>query len=253
MGAFEAAFVTGASSGLGRAIAIELARRGTTVHVSARREGELLETVREIERVGGRGHAHVVDVTDRAALDAAVREADDRAALDLVVAGAGISESGLEDEDRVDRARAILEVNLLGAIATIEAGIERLGARDHGTIACLSSLAGLRGLPGAAPYCASKAGLSTYVEARRIDLRGTGIRLVDVQPGFVRTALTARNRFPMPFLMDAEVAGRRTVEGLERGRAVVRYPRRFAWPFAALARTTPRSLWRAALARGDGS
>lgn len=248
MKSFRKALVTGASSGLGRAICEELAARGAEVIACARRV-QLLETlVDDLEARGARARAVALDVTSPAAVREAIARAGDDGPLDLVLAGAGVAEHSIQGERRADRTHQLLDVNLAGAVTTIEAGIEALGEAG-GTVGVLSSLAGTRGLPGAAAYCASKAAISTYLEARQIELSGHPVRLVDVQPGFVRTPMTAPNRFPMPFLMDVETAARRTVDGLEAGHAVVRYPRRLAWPLRAIAWSAPRGLWRRLLAR----
>ncbi len=250
MPSFQKALVTGASSGLGRAICEELSARGAEVIACARR-GPLLEAlVRDLEARGGRARAVELDVTSSAAVREAVLRAGEDGPLDLVLAGAGVAEHSIQGERRADRTHQLLDVNLAGAVSTIEAGIEALMHRG-GTVGVLSSLAGTRGLPGAAAYCASKAAVSTYVEARQVELSGRPVRLVDVQPGFVRTPMTAPNRFPMPFLMDVEAAARRTVDGLEAGHAVVRYPRRLAWPLRAIASSAPRGVWRRLLARKE--
>ena len=243
---FREAFVTGASSGIGRAVSLELARRGAFVHVFARRAHDLDALVDEIRAEGGDAHALPGDVTDLASVTRAVDEADARteSGLDLVLAGAGVAESSVRDADPTRTAHTVFEVNLTGAAATLEAGIRVMRPRGHGTVAVLSSLAAARGLPGAAAYCASKSAISAYSESTRIDLRGTGIAVVDVRPGFVRTPMTAPNRFPMPFLMDADSAARRALDGIERGCAVVRFPRRLAWPLELAARILPGPAWR---------
>jgi len=248
MKTFRKALVTGASSGLGRAICRELCARDVEIVACARRGDLLDDLVEELQAAGGAASAVSLDVT----APAAVREAITRAAtggLDLVVAGAGVAEHSVEGPDRATRTRRLLDVNLLGAITTVEAGIEAMAERG-GTVGVLSSLAGTRGLPGAAAYCASKSAISTYIEARQVELAERPIRLVDVQPGFVRTPMTAPNRFPMPFLMDVEVAARRTVDGLMAGHAVVTYPRRLGWPLRLIAKIAPRALWRRLLTRG---
>ena len=245
---FRKALVTGASSGLGRAICRELAARGVEVVACARRGDKLEDLVRELEAAGARASSLRLDVTSHEAVRGAIASAGAEGPLDLVVAGAGVAEHSIEAPDRAARTRQLLEVNLLGAVTTIEAGIEAM-AGAGGTVGVLSSLAGTRGLPGAAAYCASKAAIIAYIEARQIELSGHPVRLVDVQPGFVRTPMTAPNEFPMPLLMEVDVAARRTVDGLEAGRAVVSYPRRLAWPLRVVARSAPRGLWRRLLAR----
>lgn len=241
------ALVTGASSGLGRAIALELSRRGFAVHLVARRADALRGALDEVTRGGGAAVAHPCDVTEPADLRAAIAEAERAApsgALDIVVAGAGVAENGLADLPEAERAGRVIDVNLRAAIETLEAAAPAMVARGHGALVAITSLAGVRGLAGAASYCASKAGLSAYLESRAIDLRARAVRVVDVQPGFVRTPMTDRNRFRMPFLMEADVAARRTVDGILAGRRVVHYPRRLAVPLKLAAALCPHAVWR---------
>ncbi len=248
MKSFRKALVTGASSGLGRAICKELATRGTEIVACARRDDLLEDLVRELEALGANARALRLDVTVPEAVWDAVASAGADGPLDLVVAGAGVAEHSVEAPDRATRTHRLLDVNLAGAVSTMEAAIKAFPPAG-GTVGVLSSLAGTRGIPGAAAYCASKAAISTYIEARQVELSGQPIQLVDIRPGFVRTPMTAPNRFPMPFLMDVDVAARRTVDGLEAGRAVVSYPRRLAWPLRLVARGAPRGLWRRLFAR----
>lgn len=241
---FHRALVTGASSGIGRALAVELGRRGAHVHLVARRAAALEETLSAVRAAGGEGVVLAGDVTDAPWLEDALARADERHGLDLVIAGAGVAENSMDDPRRAVRTAAVFELNLLAAARTLEAALPPMRARGRGTLCGISSLAGYRGMGTAAAYCASKAGLSAWLEGLRADLHGSGVRVCDVRPGFVRTPMTSRNRFPMPFLMEPEAAARRTVDGLERGRPVVEYPRRLAWPLRLAARTLPRGAWR---------
>ena len=249
---YRAALITGATSGLGRAIALELSRRGTFIHALGRRTELLEELVAELPHGGA---TYTVDVTDSAALGQAVEQADAQhggapAPLDLVIANAGIAENGIHFTDAADAASQVLTVNAIAATATLEYAKTLMLARDHGHLCAISSLAGTRGLPGAPAYCASTAALSTYVEALRFRLRGTGVSITDVQPGFIKTAMTDRNDFGMPFLMELDVAARRTVDALCKSRppATLRYPRRLAWPLRFAAKMAPGWAWQAMLA-----
>lgn len=241
---FREALLTGASSGLGRAIAVELGRRGAFVHLLSRREDELERTLEAVRAAGGDGAVAAGDATDPAWLERAVAEADARQGLDLVLAGAGVAESGIEGAPRTERTGAILGLNLVAAARTLEAALPGMRERGHGTLAVISSLAGIRAVPTAAAYCASKAGLSAWMEGLRGELHATGLRVCDVRPGFVRTPMTDRNDFHMVFLMEPDVAARRTVDALERGQPVIEYPRRLAWPMRVAARLLPHGLWR---------
>ncbi len=144
--------------------------------------------------------------------------------------------------------RTTFEVNVTAASVTIAAALPAMVARDAGQVVAVSSLAAFRGMPGNAAYCASKAALHVFMESVRVDLRGTGVRATTVYPGFVKTEMTAKNKFPMPFLMELEDAVRATARGIERGKATIAYP----LPMAALARllaAVPRSVYEPLAAR----
>jgi len=244
MTTIRTAYVTGASSGLGAEIARELARRGARVVLAARRLERLDELCEQIRAAGGAADAAPVDVGDADAVRAEVARWDaELAGLDLVVANAGVGTSGHARDLSWDDLERVLRVNAVGAIATLHAGLARMLPRGRGTLAGISSVAAYRGLPTSGAYSASKACLSTYLETLRADLRGSGVRVVDVRPGFVRTEMTAGAAFPMPFLMGVEPATRRIVRGLERGTAQVAFP----WPMQlalGVAQALPNALWR---------
>lgn len=243
----ERAWISGASSGLGRAIAVELARGGTFVHLFSRGEAGLQETLRLMEGAGGQGIVHVGDVTDEARLAESLRAADAHGpgGLDLIVAGAGIAESGFGAEIPEHEATArIFDVNLVAAVRTVDLGLGLMGPRGQGTVAAVSSLAGLRPMGAAPAYSSSKGALIAYLRAIHGKASRVGVRVVDIQPGFVRTPMTDRNRFAMPFLLEPADAARRTVRGLQSGSRVISYPRRLAWPTRLFARFAPELLWR---------
>lgn len=244
MNAFQNAFITGASSGIGRAIAEALAARGVRVIAAARRESELADLCGRIRDRGGRADPYVLDVTDLDRVRETVLRWDRvTGGLDLVLANAGVGRSVPVARLGWPEAENTVRVNLLGALATLSAAIPPMLARRRGTLAAVSSLAGVRGLPTSAVYSASKAGISAYLEALGTELRPHGIAVVDIRPGFVDTPMSRRNRLWMPFLMDAQAAAARAVRGLERGQAVVAFP--FALAAAmSLARFIPAALWR---------
>lgn len=245
MAQFEAAFITGASSGIGREVARRLALRGTHVVVSARRLALLDELVAEIEAAGGRALACELDVRDVERVESELARLDaEVGGFDLVLANAGVGRTlkseRLEWRDVAD----VMDVNLRGAVATLIAGMNLMLPRGRGTLAGVSSLAGTRGMPTSGAYSATKAGLQAFLETLEIDLQHTGLRVVDIQPGFVRTPMTDVNDFAMPFLMELEDAGALCVRGLERGESVVTFPWQLAWPLRTLGRAMPRWLWR---------
>ena len=185
-----------------------------------------------------------LDVSDRAAVGEAVARWDrDTGGLDLVLANAGLGRACPAHKLEPDEALELLEVNVIGACATLLAAVGPMVARGRGTLVGMSSLAGMRGLPAAGTYSASKAALSAFLETLRIDLARKGLSVVDIRPGFVKTAMTADNAFPMPFLMELDEAADRCLAGIDRGKAVVAFP----WPMYAamvLARGMPGALWR---------
>jgi NAD(P)-dependent dehydrogenase (short-subunit alcohol dehydrogenase family) len=225
--------ITGASSGIGRALALEYASRGAHVAVAARRKEELDQLVREIEQGGGRAKAYVVDVSDPAAAADVVRKADaDLGALEMVIANAGAGYHGHAATMKWEDVSRVLDVNVRGAIATLHAAIPIFLAHKGGHLVGVTSLAGRRGLPQAGPYSASKAAVSIFLETLRIDLATAGIRVTDVQPGFVDTPMTKGSKHPMPFLWGPKRAARFIVRRLAFAPAVVAFP----WPLALLTR-----------------
>jgi short-subunit dehydrogenase len=215
--------ITGASSGIGRALALAYARRGAHVIVSARRRDRLDELVREIEAAGGQGDALPLDVSDGDACFAAVRALDDRLPLDCVVANAGIG--GITPGRKLawERVRDILQTNLVGAAATISAVVPGMIARGGGRVVGIASVAGFRGLPRFAAYSASKAGLITFLESLRVDLHGTGVSVTTVCPGYVQTEMLTAGK-SHPFVVAADEAARIITAAADARDAVCTFP-----------------------------
>ena len=229
------AWITGASSGIGEAVALELARRGWTVAITARRLDQLEDLARRAEGLPGRLVAHAGDVTDSASMEAVVDAVEHvHGPIALAFLNAGIApyvRAGALDITAFEQAFA---VNTLGAARGLAAALERMKARGRGQIAVNASTAGYGGLPKAAAYGASKAAAIHLCEALKFDCDRLGIRLQLVNPGFIDTPLTRKNDFPMPFLMSMDEAARRTVDGFERGGFEIVFPRRLAWIIKAV-------------------
>lgn len=224
-----AILITGASSGLGAALAKAYAAPGIRLALFGR-DAARLEAVAEATRaVGATVETAAVDVTDQTAMAAAVTAADEAGPLDLVIANAGVAPGGAEGTDAAAKGRRILAVNLDGVLNTIDPVRPRMAARGAGQIALMSSLAGFRGFPGMGPYAASKAAVRIYGEALRVELRPRGVRVSVICPGFVRTPMTDGAAFPMPMLMEVEHAADAIRRGLARGRPLVAFP----WPIHA--------------------
>lgn len=248
---FEKAFISGASSGIGRELARKLAKRGTQVVVAARRTELLDALVEEIEAAGGRAVACELDVRDAEAVACEMQRLDrEVGGFDLILANAGVGRAiageELEWPDVVD----VIDVNFRGAIATLVTGMNLMLPRCTGTLVGVSSLAGTRGMPTSGAYSATKAGLQVFLESLEIDLVDSGLKVVDIQPGFVRTPMTDANDFEMPFLMDLEPAAELCLLGLERGDSVITFPWQLAWPLRTIGKCMPRALWRWLSIRG---
>lgn len=233
----ERAWVVGASSGIGAALATELHAREARLAISARRADRLAAVA------GGRMLACPLDVTDAAAVEAAAgRVCRELGGLDTVVFSAGTWERfDARHWDRDGFARHV-EVNLLGLNNVLAAVLPAMIAQGCGRVVVLGSLAGYRGLAGAEAYGATKAAQLYLVEALRAGLAGTGVRTVGVSPGFVRTEMTADNAFPMPFLIEPEQAARSIADGLARGARDIAFPLPMALGMRA-ARLLPGRLW----------
>jgi NAD(P)-dependent dehydrogenase (short-subunit alcohol dehydrogenase family) len=224
-------FITGASSGIGAALAREFHRRGAFLGLVARRADALQELAAQFH---GNCRIYAVDVTQREALIAAALDFERaRGGTDIVVANAGIGGGTLteyrEDLDVFDR---ILATNLTAAVGTFHPFIAPMRARRRGILAAISSVAGVRGLPGSEAYCPSKAALTSYCECLRVGLHGSGVRVVTIAPGFIRTPLTQSNPYAMPFLMDVDAFARRAADAIARGASYRVIP----WQMGLLAR-----------------
>ncbi len=216
--------VTGASSGIGEALALAYARPHATLALSGR-DPERLDAVADLCR--GRGaevDPRIIDVTDAAAMSAWIAEADERAPLDLVIANAGISSGTSGRDEDEPRIRALFAVNVDGVLNTVLPAIPRMRQRRRGQIALISSIAAFRGFAGASAYCATKAAVKVFGEGLRLELAEHGIAVSVVCPGYVTSRMTARNTFPMPFLMPAERAAGIIVRGLARNKARIVFP-----------------------------
>ena len=223
------AWITGASSGIGRAVALELAARGWTVHVTARRADALEELA---EGQGGRIIPAPGDVTEPDQMSAIVQGITSERPLALAILNAGIYHPMRAQTFSADKARSTFDVNLTGVANCLDPVLQTMIARETGHIALVASVAGYRGLPQAAAYSATKAGLIAMAEALAMDLVDLGVRISVVNPGFVETEATAVNEFEMPMLLQPQDAARRLVEGLERPGFEIRFP----WQFAAFLR-----------------
>jgi len=223
---YKVAVITGASSGLGRGLAAWFAKRGVRVYACARRGDALRSLAEEASAAGGFVEPVTLDVSDtEATVGTLLRIDSESAGIDLVIANAGVGADMSKERFGWPSVKKVLEVNVMGAAATLSAVLPRMIERGRGHLVGVSSLASYRGLPRAAGYSGSKAFLATFLESLRVDARRKGIRVTSLHPGFIKTEMTAGANMPMPFLLDAE-------DAIERmGKAILRSESEFAFPW----------------------
>ena len=222
----RAIVITGASSGIGTALARAYAASGIHLALSGR-NGERLGAVAAACRAAGAAvEEKIVDVSDASAMAGWLAQCDSRNPIDLLIANAGISAGTGGGSEPASQARAIFAVNLDGVLNTVLPLLPAMQQRRRGQIAIMSSLASFRGFPGAPAYCASKAAIRFWGEALRGELWESGVRVSVICPGYIVSAMTAGNTFPMPLLMTAE----RAAAIMKRGLAVDRARIAFPWP-----------------------
>lgn len=216
-------FITGASSGIGAALARYYAARGAVLGLVARRRAALQELLATLP---GEHAVYTVDVADEAGLRQAAADFSARFGVpDVVVANAGVSVGTLTEEEGDLRAfERVMRTNVLGMVATFQPFVAPMRARGSGRLVGIASVAGIRGLPGAGAYSASKAAVIAYLESLRVELHGSGVKVVTIAPGYIETPMTAVNRYPMPFMLPADEAARRFVRAIDAGAGYVVIP-----------------------------
>jgi NAD(P)-dependent dehydrogenase (short-subunit alcohol dehydrogenase family) len=246
----ELVWLIGASTGIGRSLALRLARDGATVVASARSAERLQELAAEAP--AGRIVPWPVDVTDLAAVRAAADAIEAaHGPIAVAVLNAGTHRPVSAAEFTVAGLRELMELNVFGVANALEVLMPRMIGRRSGQIAVVASVAGYRGLPTAAYYGASKAALINMAESLKFDLDRAGVKLQLIDPGFVRTPLTDRNEFSMPFLMEPDAAADRIARGLKGSGFEIAFPRRFV-AILKLLRIMPYRLYFALVGRGTG-
>jgi short-subunit dehydrogenase len=238
--------ITGASSGLGRALAIAYAHPGVTLHLTGRDAARLAEVAATCRKLGAIALTTLADVTDRAAMENWIAQAGE---LDLVIANAGISAGpGAANAESPENIRNILATNIDGALNTALPAIALMSRQpigpngNRGRIACIGSIAGLIALPTTPTYSAAKAALNFWVSASAPNLARDGIALTLVRPGFIRTPMTERNPYKMPGIIDADQAAAKIQAGLAAGKTTITFPYWFSI-FARIGDLMPKSIF----------
>jgi short-subunit dehydrogenase len=224
-------FLTGASSGIGEALARHYAGAGATLGLVARR-AELLEKLRD--SLGTPAELYACDVRDARAMSAAAAGFMARhGPPDVVIGNAGVSIGNLtEYPEDLEAMREVLEINVMGLVTTFQPFVAAMRARGSGSLVGIASVAGLRGLPGATAYSASKAAAIRYLEGLRVEMRGSGVRVTTICPGYIATAMTRRNPYRMPFIIPADEAARRFARVIAAGTSYAVIP----WQMAIVGR-----------------
>src|SRR5690348_9487071 len=225
--------ITGASSGIGKGLALDLVARGARLGLLARRQNLLDEIVNASRLRGGKAFAIAADVRDADAMrSAADRIRAQLGPVDILIANAGVGTSNHISQLDPIHAANVISINVLGAANSVAAVVPQMIERGTGQLVAISSLAAYRGLPKSAAYCASKAAMSAYFESVRIDLRGSGVRVTIIHPGFIKTPLTAGRDAKMPYLMELDDAIPKIVSAIEKGKKSVAFP----WQLATMVR-----------------
>ena len=242
-------FITGASSGIGQALARECAKRyaGTPVNIglAARRHGELQFLAAELQQQYQTNCAiYTLDVRDSKAVQIAAEDFIARfGAPDIVIANAGVSRGTLtEDKEDIAAFQAVFDINVMGMVHTFNPFIAAMQTAKKGQLVGVASIAGVRGLPGAGAYSASKAAVISYLESLRVEMQAYNIKVTTVAPGYIRTPMTDVNKYKMPFLMDVDVFANKFMDAAEAKRRFVFIP----WQMGILARLmrfVPPALW----------
>jgi short-subunit dehydrogenase len=225
--------ITGASSGIGRALAIELGKRGARMGLTARRAEELSKVAEEVSRAGGQALVLPADVRRTEEInEVASRLREKYGRVDVLIANAGMSTTTAGTHLDAIEAGDVITINVIGVVNSVAAVLQDMIKRGDGHLVAISSLASYRGMPKSGAYSASKAAVSTFFESLRVDLRQSGIAVTVIHPGFIRTPLTANRKKKLPFLLEVDDAACRIIKAVERRARTYAFP----WQLAALVR-----------------
>ena len=234
-------FITGASSGIGQALAEHYAKEGAILGLVARR-ADILSKLQD--SLSAETALYALDVRDPNALESAARDFISRfGSPDIVIANAGVSAGTLtENKDDLNTFKGVIDINLLGMVHTFQPFIASMKQAGKGSLVGIASVAGIRGLPGAGAYSASKAAVIAYLESLRVELSLDGINVTTIAPGYIKTPMTDINEYPMPFLMAPDVAANKFAQAILKKKRFIVIPWQMGW-LARLMRLLPPWLW----------
>ena len=220
-------WITGASSGIGKALAIKFAENGWIVAASARRENLL----KELQNINQNIYSYPLDVTDIEKCKSTAKSIiDNLNGIDICVFGTGMHDPKSEKQFNLDKIREIMEVNYFGTMNSINSIYNYFSEKKNGQISIISSVAGYRGLPAAGAYCASKAALTSFTESLNFEMKMKNVRVSLISPGFIKTPMTDQNDFPMPMIKSPEFAANEIYKGLtEKKGFEIHFPKAFTF------------------------
>lgn len=221
---YGSVLITGATSGVGQALALEYAKNGVVLFINGRDEKRLEQVVKACEEKGAKTFGKILDVTDNKAMKEWIEKSNQIKGLDLVIANAGVSRGSIGGEESFEQTKMIYDININGVLNTIFPAIEVMKTSKKGQIAIMSSVSAYRGLPSAPAYSSSKACVKALGEALRVQLASKNIKINVICPAFIKSRITDANTCPMPFLMEAEKASRIIKSGLDKNKACISFP-----------------------------
>ena len=223
-----------ASSGIGEALAIEIAKKGAILGLVARREEMLRELAEKCENIGGKARVFACDVVDASAVQKAANDLrEEFGRIDILIANAGIGGNDKETRGlQPEAVKKVIDINLIGAVNSVYAVLPQMIERKSGQLVAISSLAGFRGLPKSAAYSASKGAMTNYFESIRLDVQDKGVSVTIIQPGFIKTPLTSGREAQMPFLMELHNAIPLFIKAIEKKKPFAAFP----WQLATVVR-----------------
>ena len=240
-------WITGASSGIGKALAIKFAEKGWTVAASARREN-LLD---ELNKINSNIYSFPLDVTEIENCKLVANKIIEKFnGLDICVFGTGMHDPKSEKKFNLSKIREIMEVNYFGTMNSINSIYDYFSEKKNGQISIISSVAGYRGLPAAGAYCASKAALTSYAESLNFDMQLKNVKVSLISPGFIKTPMTDQNDFPMPMIKSPEFAANEIFKGLtEKKSFEIHFPKAFTY-FLKFLQILPSSIYFKLVSKG---
>jgi short-subunit dehydrogenase len=230
--------ITGASKGIGKALAQKYGKEKNHLILLARNEEELLSLSQEIISFGGKAEFFICDVSNKNEIKSVLDKILASNKIDLAILNAGISLHSYFDDFDSENLLSQFNTNVFGVMYFIEILIPYFKKMGGGTIAAVSSLAEARGLPGSSIYCSTKIALSHLLEAARVELKQFGIKVITIKPGFVKTPMTDKNHFKMPLLISAEESADIITDGIEKGKRIIAFPKQMAF-YSYLGKITP--------------